>query len=183
MAYYVYKITNKINNKWYIGKRKHMSPLNDSYMGSGKLIKAAIIKYGVDNFIKEILQIFDTNDEAANLEKTLVTKQAINTNMSYNMHEGGHGGFAHLNDGSKAHKERSKKGAINSTGKLHPNWGKSSFAKDDPRTIEMSKKANENRKKNGLTNEHKEKIKIASIKREEQRRLTGYYQKMSADNY
>ena len=54
MAYYVYKITNKINGKWYIGKRKHRLPFNDPYMGSGKLIKVAIEKYGKDNFTKEI---------------------------------------------------------------------------------------------------------------------------------
>jgi hypothetical protein len=38
MKHYVYKITNLINGKWYIGKRKHVNPYEDSYMGSGKLI-------------------------------------------------------------------------------------------------------------------------------------------------
>lgn len=95
--HYVYKITNKINGKIYIGKRKHHDPLNDPYMGSGKLIKSAIKKYGKDSFEKEILSVFQTNDEAAELEAKLVTKEFIAEGKSYNMHEGGHGGFAHIN--------------------------------------------------------------------------------------
>ena len=108
MRSYVYKITNSINGKWYIGKRRHKNPYEDDYMGSGKLIKLAIKKYGKDNFTKEIIDIFDTDEEAALLESILVTKESL-CSMSYNMHEGGLGGFAHLNDGGISHKERCKK--------------------------------------------------------------------------
>jgi hypothetical protein len=97
MPYYVYKITNKHNNKFYIGKRKHNNPEKDLYMGSGKLIRAAVEKYGKDSFVKEIINVFDTNNEAALLEKSLVTKDVVDSGQSYNMHEGGHGGFAHIN--------------------------------------------------------------------------------------
>lgn len=96
--YYVYKITNKTNGKFYIGKRKHADPYTDSYMGSGKLIKSAIEKYGRDNFIKEIIDVFKSNDEAALLEYSLVTKEVVESKQSYNLHEGGHGGFAHINN-------------------------------------------------------------------------------------
>jgi group I intron endonuclease len=50
----VYKVTNKVNGKIYIGKDSHDNP---SYLGSGKLITRAINKYGKDNFYKEILEI------------------------------------------------------------------------------------------------------------------------------
>jgi hypothetical protein len=53
MFYTIYKITNKINNKIYIGKHQ-TKDLNDGYMGSGKLINAAIKKYGIEN-IKDII--------------------------------------------------------------------------------------------------------------------------------
>ena len=42
--YYIYLTTNTINNMKYIGK--HYGELNDSYLGSGKILKRAIEKYG-----------------------------------------------------------------------------------------------------------------------------------------
>lgn len=52
----IYKITNTINNKIYIGQDSKNNP---KYFGSGKLIKQAIKKYGKKFFIKEILEYVD----------------------------------------------------------------------------------------------------------------------------
>ena len=53
---YIYKITNKINGKFYIGKHKYTGPgLDPKYMGSGVQIKNAIRKYGKENFVVELL--------------------------------------------------------------------------------------------------------------------------------
>ena len=46
--YYIYRITNLINNKTYIGQHKYKK-INDYYMGGGKNIKRAIKKYGREN--------------------------------------------------------------------------------------------------------------------------------------
>lgn len=123
MYYYVYKIINNSNGKFYIGKRRNENPNVDTYMGSGKLIQLAIKKYGKDNFTKEILGVFNTNEEASELERKLVTKDIVESGNCYNMHEGGYGGFLHINNKSpdervnfKALKQKIKSGEISPGG-------------------------------------------------------------------
>jgi hypothetical protein len=43
MVYYIYKVVNTQNGKYYIGKRQYDGDINsDKYLGSGLLIKRAI---------------------------------------------------------------------------------------------------------------------------------------------
>ena len=93
MFYTVYKITNTINGKYYIGKHQ-TNNLNDGYMGSGKILKHAIKKYGIENFIKEILFVFDNEQEMNDKEKELV----VVSEETYNLINGGIGGFNWLNN-------------------------------------------------------------------------------------
>ena len=53
MIGYIYKTTNKINQKIYIGKHQS-SEYDDKYFGSGKILRRAIEKYGLNNFTNEI---------------------------------------------------------------------------------------------------------------------------------
>jgi hypothetical protein len=91
MKYVIYKTTNKINGKFYIGKHQTKN-INDGYLGSGVALEKAIKKYGKDLFIKEILFIFDREDEMNEKEKEIVTEEFIATNKTYNMGIGGEGG-------------------------------------------------------------------------------------------
>lgn len=96
MYYIIYKTTNNINNKIYIGKHK-TADVNDSYLGSGKILKRAIKKYGIENFSKEILFVFDNEQEMNDKEAAIVTEDFINDNNVYNLCSGGRGGFDYIN--------------------------------------------------------------------------------------
>jgi hypothetical protein len=88
MYYIIYKITNQINGKYYIGRHSTKN-INDSYMGSGIGIKNAIKKYGVDNFTKEIIAMARSTEELWELEKEIVNEDVVKDPMSYNNAYGG----------------------------------------------------------------------------------------------
>lgn len=87
----IYKTTNKINNKCYIGIHRTQN-INDGYLGSGILLKKAINKYGTPSFTREIL--FEYNDCDENLawakERELVNKEFVLSNATYNLSIGGY---------------------------------------------------------------------------------------------
>ena len=88
MFYIVYKITNKVNGKIYVGFHK-TSDIEDGYMGSGTLIKKAIEKYGIEAFRKEIIQTFDNQADAEKLEADIVNKDFTLREDTYNLALGG----------------------------------------------------------------------------------------------
>ena len=96
MYYTIYQITNKINNKIYIGKHQTKN-LDDDYFGSGKILKNAVEKRGIENFEKEILHIFDTEEEMNQKEKEIVNEEFIKQEDTYNLCIGGGGGFSYIN--------------------------------------------------------------------------------------
>lgn len=96
MFYTIYKITNQIDGKIYIGSHK-TKDLNDSYMGSGKYLKYAQEKYGIENFTKEILHVFDAPEEMYAKEAEIVTEEFLALENTYNLKVGGFGGFDYVN--------------------------------------------------------------------------------------
>lgn len=89
---FVYITTNRVNGKKYIGVRTYKNTINDDkYYGSGKAIKAALAKYGPDNFTKSI--IFEgTARECYKLERILVNQAIVDDPDYYNLSQGGWGG-------------------------------------------------------------------------------------------
>lgn len=106
---YVYKITNLLNNKIYIGVHS-TDDLNDGYMGSSKALENAIKKYGVENFKKEILVDFETKEVAYRLEKMLVDEKFVKRKDTYNVKVGGIGGSGKHSEETKRKMSKTRTG-------------------------------------------------------------------------
>ncbi len=86
----IYKTTNLLNGKYYIGKDQKNNP---EYLGSGMLLTKAIKKYGKENFKKEILEECVNKEELAKRERYWIERlDARNKTIAYNIGEGGDGG-------------------------------------------------------------------------------------------
>ena len=109
MYYTIYKITNKLDGKFYIGSHR-TKKLNDNYMGSGKYLKLAIQKYGIENFEKEILYVFDTPEQMYEKESEIVNEEFLVTENTYNLKVGGFGGWDHQNSNSEIQRKKCLKG-------------------------------------------------------------------------
>jgi hypothetical protein len=157
--YTVYKVINKVNEKYYIGVHKTNDPY-DSYMGSGVAIRNAIKKYGKENFHKEVLFITEDKDEAYSLERSLTSD--YHTSNTYNMKLGGVGGWA---------LEASLKGSKMATFEHRSFGGKKSYEMQCGIHAQTSEEKKNAGKLGGLANrgkaksaEHKAKI-AAAIKK------------------
>lgn len=96
--YIVYKTTNKLNSKIYIGVHKTFNIDTDDYCGSGVLILAAIRKHGRHNFEREILYIYHSEAVAYKRESYIVTEEFLSRKDTYNMKLGGFGGYSNCHN-------------------------------------------------------------------------------------
>lgn len=111
---YIYKITNNTNGKIYIGQHKS-NTLDETYWGSGILLKQAINKEGINNFSREILEWCDSKERLNQQEIYWIFKlNSMNPDIGYNLTKGGGGApGAKLSDETKVKISQSK------TGKKH----------------------------------------------------------------
>lgn len=107
--FYIYKITNMVNGKIYIGCHQ-TSNLDDGYMGSGKILKRAQEKYGIENFEKEILHNFTDKETMFEMEAKLVNSEFVAREDTYNLKEGGFGGWDYHNSNSDLQRKKCIKG-------------------------------------------------------------------------
>lgn len=112
----IYQTTNIINNMIYVGAHS-TDLLEDGYIGSGHRITLAVEKYGIINFKRDILYIFDTPEEMFRKEAEIVNEDFLKNPNVYNIVEGGFGGYNKGTTGLKHlhHPESGKRCAV------HPN--------------------------------------------------------------
>ncbi len=91
--HYIYKTTNLINGKYYIGMHS-TNNLDDGYIGSGTRLWYSIKKYGKENFKLEILEFFENRFSLKEREKELVNEDLLKDKMCLNLKTGGEGGFS-----------------------------------------------------------------------------------------
>ncbi len=117
----VYKTTNLVNEKIYIGQTVKKARC---YLGSGKILKQAINKYGKDNFKRETI-CFCSNRKELNKKEIywIAYYRDIHINNMYNITDGGNSvsGYTMSEEQNKKNSER-KKGKMK--GKDNPNYGK-----------------------------------------------------------
>jgi len=98
--YIVYKTTNILNNKIYIGVHNIKTTEFDGYLGSGTYLGFALRYFGEENFIRETLFTYD--------KKELVDLEFINDVNTYNLALGGIGESSASVTSSKKLSEYSK---------------------------------------------------------------------------
>ena len=86
--FYLYKITNTLTKEYYYGVHE-TSKLNDGYFGSGAALKENIKMYGIENFVKEILEFFPNRKTLMNEEKRIVNKELLKDPKCLNVILGG----------------------------------------------------------------------------------------------
>lgn len=113
-----------INGKYYFGKSGYDSDKNPEYLGSGKILKRAVKKYGRDNFIKEIIEDNITCTDKLNELEIFHISENFGENC-YNIARGGEGGNSlkyYSEEKLAQYKEKMSKLV---SGKNNPFYGKS----------------------------------------------------------
>lgn len=89
---FIYKTTNLINNKIYVGKHfQYETSAFDGYLGGGVWIKRVIKKYGKENFIRETIE-YCPSDNINEREMYWISElSATNPLIGYNITNGGEG--------------------------------------------------------------------------------------------
>lgn len=102
----IYMTVNRLNGKFYIGKNKSCDAV---YLGSGKILRNALRKYGWWNFYKIILEEVKTVKELNEREKYWIAYyRRLRAHLMYNIGNGGEWGdtFTHNPNKEETRKKR-----------------------------------------------------------------------------
>jgi group I intron endonuclease len=122
----IYKTTNLVNGKQYIGRDSRNNP---NYLGSGHLFKLAIRKYGKENFKKEVIEECSSFEQMVEREEYWLNYyNAGNNPLFYNLHNCGCGfasGKEHPMFGKHHSEETKRKISESQIGEKNHMFGKS----------------------------------------------------------
>lgn len=111
----VYKITNKITGKVYIGitnqgaGARYRHHWYEARIGEPAPIHRSMAKYGEENFTLEIIDFADTYEELKEKEKYWIKQyDSMNREKGYNLTEGGDGTFGRMHSEETKDKIRQK---------------------------------------------------------------------------
>lgn len=135
MIWYIYCITNKINKKSYVGQtvdinerwKNHVRNAkheNLSYLKKKFAIQNAILKYGKDAFEWQIIDQFNTLEEANEAEEFYIAYLQTLTPNGYNILRGGNNRQCREETKKKISETLKITGSfVGKKGSLHPNYG------------------------------------------------------------
>lgn len=159
---YIYKTTNLVNGKIYIGQHKYEGKVKN-YIGSGTLLQKAIKKYGKEKFKIQIIEICYSLKELNKREIHWISfYNSTNKKIGYNIEEGGSPGPV-LEETKKKISIMTKKAMANlqikekiskaATGK-HP-------SEETRKKMSNSHKGKATGKRKPLSKKHKKKLSIS----------------------
>ncbi len=149
---YIYKTTNLVSGKIYIGQKHSGKFLGQSYLGSGRCVKEAIKHYGKKNFKVELLEEVETKELMDEREIYWISYyHATNKEIGYNLSEGGLVNRTLVGENNpfygKHHtKESRRKNSESCKGRVAWNKG---LTKDDPRVAKYSNSIKKSLQENG----------------------------------
>ena len=178
----IYKTTNLINGKFYIGKSVNE---RKGYLGSGLILRQAIEKYGKGNFKKEIINRCNTKEELKKKEIYWIDK----LKPSYNIAKGGLGGDTFSNQTEKRKREitQKKRDSMKKYFEKNPSKPMSEKQKEQIRKTltgrkqseETKKKRSETFKKIWKTEKHRKLIKEINSNPEHKKKLSKINKKVN----
>jgi group I intron endonuclease len=181
MTICIYKITNKANDKIYIGQtvryEERMKEHFSKELCTGKKFKNAINKYGEDSFICEVLEEFDESDDKDSLRTILDEREQFYLDLykpfddiGYNLQKS----VGHTNLGRKWSDEV-KKSISDSLKKYHETHDNS--FKGRTHTEESKKKMSDALIGRTYSEEQKQKMRLTSIKNNSIQHITDWQEK------
>lgn len=100
--HYIYRTTCLITGRFYVGMHS-TDDLNDGYLGSGKVLRYSISKYGTENHRCEILEHLHSREALKLRESEVVNEELLADPLCINLKYGGEGGFS-IDAGIKGNK-------------------------------------------------------------------------------